>query len=252
MRFARWLCGWVLVATLIATGGATLPAQTATESFSDSFHNTTLDRTRWIIGKINVNGDVTATTEGLQLRIRIFNPGPFYALTVWLNCRIPADFDAQVSYRVVDWPIANGIRLGLGVHPNPLPLGSTSLHGLTGNNAGLRTVISERASVLPRTVTTYPNGGEFYTAELNGRESRLLITSDRAGKIRVTRVGNDFTAWYWDAASRIWFPSGRWTLNADVHDAEWIALQLWGYQQSPEIKILFENFSVSAATLSCP
>lgn len=247
MHATRWICGLIGLMLL----GSSLSAQTTTQ-FSDSFHSNTLDRSHWVVGRFNVRGEVTPTVEGLRLTLAMFNHGPFYALTVWLNCRIRGDFDAQVGYRLVDWPIANGIRLGLGVHPNPLPLGSTTLHGATGKASGLRTVISERISLQAGVVTTYPGGGEFYVAELNGRENRLFPTADRSGKMRVTRVQNDFTAWYWDRGGRLWVPTGRWSLNPQVKDDEWIALQLWGYKDNPAIAILFENFSVSAASLSCP
>ncbi len=242
----------MLAAVLTVLLGSNIPAQTATQSFSDSFHSNTLDRSHWVIGKVNAQGEAIPTQEGLRLTLSVRNVAQFFALTAWLNCRIPGDFDAQVDYRVVDWPYASGIRLGLGAHPNPLPLGSTSLHGLSGDVRGLRTVISERISLQAGAVTTHTTGGEFYTAELNGRQDRLIATSDRSGKLRVTRVQNDFTAWYWDIGSRVWIPTGRFSLSPQVKDSEWLALQLWGYNQSPNITVIVEDFSVSAPTLSCP
>ncbi|OGF52733.1 MAG: hypothetical protein A2Z21_08115 [Candidatus Fraserbacteria bacterium RBG_16_55_9] len=243
----------MLAGILIVLVGLSLSAQSTTQSFSDSFHNTTLDRTHWVIGKINAQGDATPTQDGLQLTLTPRNLSTYFALDVWLNCRIRGDFDAQVSYRLVDWPNQSGIRLGLGVHPNPLPLGRTSLLGLAGTNAvGLRTAISERISLKPQAVTIYPNGGEFYAAELNGRQGQLYITPNRSGKLRITRIQNDFTAWYWDQGGNMWLPAGRWSVTSQVKDDEWIALQLWGRNDSPNITVKVENFSVSAQTLSCP
>jgi hypothetical protein len=231
-----------------------MPAQTAQTSFSDSFHSKTLDLTHWIVGKLNVRGQAIPTEDGLKLTLSLRTIAPYFALTVWLNCRIRGDFDAQVSYRLVDWPPSNGIRLGIGVSPNTqnLPLTSTTLLGPTGRGGGLRTIISERISLKRGVDTSHPNGGEFYAAEMNGRESRLFPTANREGQLRVTREANEFTAWYWDRVGRLWIPTGQWTVNPDVIDDEWVGLQLWGFEKSPNITILLEDFSVSADELSCP
>jgi hypothetical protein len=240
----------MLVGLLFAFARSPLAAQTTTQNFSDSFHSTTLDRTHWTVGKIQAHGEAIPTQDGLRLTLTPRNVTPFFALNVWLTCRIQGDFDAQVSYRLVDWPYASGIRFGMGVHPSPLPFGSTSLHGLTGNASGLRTVISERASLKPQ--DGIRSGGEFYTAEVNGREGRLIPTVDRSGKLRVTRVHNEFTAYYWEAPTRVWIPTGQFSLNAQVGDDEWIAFQLWGYDESPNITVMVEDFSVSGQMLNCP
>ena len=254
MRRLRVICGLGLVLIVALLPVSLLPAQTAQTSFSDDFHNTTLDLTRWTVGKLNARGEVTPTETGLKLALSVRNTAPYFALTVWLNCRIRGDFDAQVSYRLVDWPSASGIRLGIGVSPNTqnLPLTSTTLLGPTGRAAGLRTVLSERISLKRGVNTTRSNGGEFYAAELNGRESRLFPTANREGQLRVTRQANDFTAWYWDRIGRLWIPTGRWSLNPEVKDDEWVGLQLWGSERSPNVTVLLEDFSVSAQELSCP
>jgi len=245
----------MLVGLLLALLGLALPAQT-TQSFSDDFHSRTLDRTHWVIAKVNARGEVAPTEAGLRLAFRVLqNSAPFFALTIWLNCRVRGDFDARVSFRLVDWPFANGIRLGLGVSPNiaSLPLAATSLHGVFGDARGLRTVISERISLKRGADGAHPNEiGEFYVAELNGRENRLFPAFRRVGKLRVSRVANDFTAWYWDKTGGLWVPTGRWSVNPQLKDDEWVALQLWGRNESPNITVLLEDFSVSAQDLDCP
>jgi hypothetical protein len=252
MNIIRRSCGLALSCALIALLSVNIPAQIFSESFSDDFHSATLDRTHWVVSKINAQGRVTPTEQGLRLMLTVRNIAHFFAINVWLNCRIRGDFDVQVSYSLIDWSIASGIRLGLGVHPDPLPLGSTSLHGLLGRAAGLRTAISERISLERGVDTTHPNGGEFYVAELNGRQGRLFITTDRTGILRLTRVNNDFTAWYWDRGGKLWIPTGRWSVNPELKEDEWVALQLWGYERSPNITVLLEDFSLSAQELNCP
>ena len=243
----------LLVIVLSFTSSQGLPAQSSTQSFSDDLRSETLNYARWIIGKINVRGEVFPTSDGLRLTLTVRNIAPFFALNVWLNCRIVGDFDAQIRYSLKDWPYHSGIRLGLGVHPNPLPLGSTSLHGLTGDAKGLRTVVAERISLKRGVATQYPNGGEFYIAEMNGREGRLFPTADREGQLRLTRVSNDFTAYYWDRSGKLWVPTGRWSVNPKVRDDEWLTIQLWGRERSPNITVYVTDFSIRAQQLvGCP
>ncbi len=252
MRMIRWSWSVQWAVALLILLGATTPAQT--EKFSDSFHNTTLDATHWLVARINVQGEATPTAEGLRLSLSSRNRSRFFAITVWLNCRIPADFEAQVAYRLVDWPPASGIRLGLGVSPNrlALPLASTSLHGTTGDAAGLLVLISERISLRPEENSSQPNGGEFYLSEFNGWTNRFFPTLDRDGRLRITRLGNNFTSWYWDKGGRLWIPTGQWSLNPEVRYEGWVALQLWGHEESPKVSLLLEEFSLSAQGLSCP
>lgn len=188
----------------------------------------------------------------MQFSFTVRNSAPFFALNLWLNCRIEGDFDARVSYRLETWPPANGIRMGLGVHPNPLPLGSTTLHGLTGKARGLRTVISERVSLRRGEETLHPSGGEFYTSEINGRQARYIPTAHREGKLRVRRENFNFTTEYWDPIGRLWVPTGQWSSNPQVEDDVWVTIQLWGRERSPAITVYFQDFSVEAQRLGCP
>lgn len=247
-----WKYGWIVAVTVLLQSINPL-AQTGSQKFADSLLSSSLDRSHWVIGKTSVQGDIIPTERGVQFSLKaIINTAPFFALNLWLNCRIEGDFSAQVSYRLEAWPSASGIRLGLGVHPNPLPLGSTTLHGLTGRANGLRTVISERISLARGEETLYPSGGEFYTSEINGRQARLIPTAHREGKLRVRRQASNFTTEYWDPIGRLWVPTGQWSVNPEVEDAVWVTIQLWGRERSPAITVYFQDFSVEAQQLGCP
>ncbi|GEM_PF-3133237 len=243
---------WLTISTFLLALGAIAPAQGTLPSFTDPFDRATLDATHWVVGRTNAYGSVVPTERGVQFSFSVRNNAPLFALNLWLNCRIGGDFRAQVGYRLETWPPANGIRLGLGVHPNPLPLGSTTLHGLTGRANGLRTVVSERISLARGVETLYPNGGEFYTSEINGREARLIPTAHREGKLRVRREANNYTTEYWDPIGRLWVPTGQWSVNPEVVDDLWVTLQLWGRERSPAIVVYFQDFSVEAQRLECP
>lgn len=254
MRWLRWSA--VLLSIGLLTGIAmgtlqlTAPAQSQ-ERLGDDLQDTQLDR-HWVIGNFRARGRVTATSDGLRMTLTRRNVAKYFAHTVWLNCRIDGDFDARVSYELEEWPLTKGIRLGIGFHPDPRPLGSTTLLGKFGEGDGLRTVISERLGLERDADMTHPSGGEFYSAEVNGRQTRFFPTRDDEGELRVTRTGNELKAWHWDEGGHLWIPSGQWSVNPQLaREEEWVAFQLWGFESSPEISVLLTDFSISAQGLGC-
>jgi len=224
-------------------------AQQGQATFSDNLHNTTLDSSHWKVGKLNVVGSVSPTGQGLQFTLSLRNVANFFAETVWLTCRIRGDFSAQIGFQLLDWPANNGIGLGIGVRPQALPLGSTTLHGVTGKQRSTRAAIAELVNLKRNQDSSQPGGGNFYLGEFNGNRTFLTPTGRSSGILRITRVKDKFTAFYWDG--RLWVPLGFWSETIKAED-EWLALQLWGFTSSPNIKVTLENFSITAAGLDCP
>ncbi len=223
-------------------------AQQSSGRFSDSFHGSALDATHWKVIKFNASGNVSETSNGLQMTLTVRNVSNFFAETVWLTCRIQGDFSAQVDFRLVDWPVNNGILLGLGVRPNALPIGAKTLNGMTGKDPGFLEAVAERLNVKPNQITDQPGGGDFYAADFNGTQTFLTPTGRSSGKLRIARAGGQFTAYYWDG--KIWVPLGFWSPTVADQD-EWLAIQLWGFESSPDIQVILENFSITAGALGC-
>ena len=224
-------------------------AQQGQATFADSFQNTTLDGSHWKVGKLNAMGSISPTSQGLQLTLSLRNVDNFFAETVWLTCRIRGDFSAEIGFKLLDWPANSGISLGIGVRPVALPLGSTTLHGVTGKERSTLAAIAELINLKRNQSSSQPGGGDFYLGEFNGNHTFLTPTGRKSGKLRITRVKDQFTAFYWDG--KLWVPLGFWSETNKAGD-EWLALQLWGFKSSPNIKIILENFSISAAGLNCP
>jgi len=247
----RWML-IVLVATLVVAGlGPSLPAQTDGPSFADDLRDATLDRQRWSVERFHSRGDIVATEDGLRLELTVRNVSDFFAHNVWLDCRIGGDFDARLTYELSEWPRGSGIRLGLGVHPDPKPFGSTTLHGVFGDPNGKRTAISERISLSRDAESTYPSGGQFYVSEMNGREGRLHVTTHQQGQLRVSREGTTYKAWYYDDGGDLWIPTGQWSVIPDLREDEWVTIQLWGRERSPQVEVLVRDFTLTADELTC-
>jgi hypothetical protein len=245
-RATRYLGLFSVIVILLVLSAA---AQQTANSFSDDFHKTTLDSTHWKSVKNNAIGTTTPTAQGLEVSLKFGNQG-FYAEHIWLTCQVHGDFDAQVSYTLVDWPTESGVRLGLGVLPNARPLGSTTLVGVNGSGSGLRNAITERVTLAPGEIVAEPGGGDFYAAAFNGNLTQLITTRRLSGKLRLQRAGTTFTASYYDPDLKIFSPLGVWSvLNAED---EWLALALWGrYSLIDTTTVRLENFSITASALGC-
>lgn len=241
----------MLVGLVLGATSPLSPAQTDGPSLTDDLRSRTLDRALWSVQRFHSQGAVIATEDGLQMTLTVRNVSKFFAHNVWLDCRIGGDFDARLSYELTEWPRSSGIRLGLGVHPDPKPFGSTTLHGVLGDPAGLRTVISERISAQRDTFSTYPSGGQFYIAEMNGNEGRPHVTTHNEGRLRVSREGTTYKAWYYDDGGDLWIPTGQWSVIPSLREDEWLTIQLWGRERSPNVDVLVRDFSITADELTC-
>lgn len=245
-RAVRYL-GSVSLLLIILVAGTT--AQQTASTFSDNFHSTTLDSTHWRQASTRAIGTVKPTMQGLEVSLKFGNQPPFFAKNLWLACRIRGDFDAQVSYRLLEWPRSNGVRLGLGVLPKALPLGSTNLLGMNGRERGLSNAITERIDALQGEIAGQPGGGDFHVGDFNGRFTQFIPTGNPVGKLRLARVGTTFTAYY--LQGKDWSPLGIWSV-VNTED-EWLAIQLWStHLLRDQVKVRLENFSISATGLDCP
>lgn len=249
-RLRRGIAG-LLVTLALGAIGPTLPAQPDGPSFTDDLRESTLDREHWVVEQHRAQGNVVATEDGLRLTLTVRNVSNFFAHNVWLDCRIGGDFDARLSYELTEWPRASGVRLGLGVHPDPMPFGSTTLHGVLGDASGELTAISERISLSRDVEPTYPGGGQFYASEMNGRESRLFVTTHQQGRLRISREGTTYKAWYYEEADDLWYPTGQWSVIPELRQDEWVSIQLWGRERSPHVEVLVRDFSITADDVDC-
>ncbi|MFB6285087.1 MAG: hypothetical protein ABEK03_00710 [Candidatus Bipolaricaulia bacterium] len=252
MKRLRFSLTVLAIALAVGVIGPPLPAQTEGPSFADDLRGSTLDRQQWDVERFKSRGDIVATEDGLRMEFTVRNVADFFAHNVWLNCRISGDFDARLSYELTKWPRDSGIRLGLGVHPNPKPFGSTTLHGVFGDPSGKRTAIAERISLKRGAASTYPSGGQFYLSEMNGREGRLFVTTDMEGQVRISRENTTYKAWYYDDGGDLWIPTGQWSVHPDLREDEWATIQLWGRESSPNVEVLVRDFSLNADELECP
>ncbi len=141
------------------------------------------------------------------------------------------DYDIQVDYEVLTWPYANGVRLGLADdHANMTRLSS-------GRQPG-----------------DYPGGPDLYLTTFDTADHVVGITptSDLSGKLRLERVGDTLTSYY--------FANGAWTFVASYSDPAYTQdtafyLGSWSGDSvfmDQEVKIAFDNLIINKGELVCP
>jgi hypothetical protein len=149
--------------------------------------------------------------------------GPFnVAAAHWsLQCRLPADFDMQVDYTLLEWPANNGVLAQLAAF---------------FANAGMA-----RHSHLVF--------GDGYTAYSDGTFTGAP-TADTAGALRLVRAGGVLRAYYRGPLDWVLFfeaPANGSEAAAGL-DATLSADQLSGLA----VRVAYDNFRLNAGTLNCP
>jgi hypothetical protein len=139
------------------------------------------------------------------------------------------DFDIQVDYELLTWPIQNGVRI--------------SLNTSQGN--------IERAS-FGSSPPDYPGGPEVYLTDFAGLVKGITSTSDSSGKLRLERAGDTLTGFYFD--NGVWRTVGSNSVSTYTEDT-YFYLGSWSHDPvfaDQEVKLAFDNLIINEGELVCP
>ena len=211
----------------VATKPTTTPQRSRWRTFSDDFSESA---PRWTMWNVDTEGaGATWTLESGQLELALLAsgvPGGRYdqlSEGFGTQCRFNGDFDARVAYQLLDWTVPTGARVQLSAW-----------------------IFPDLNSDVARTST--PQGGESYWGDI-GSTHTGRPTSDTAGALRVTRTGGLVKSYFLD--------HGDWV---QVNSARAVGQVMLGLQlfspaadwQQKETKVAFDNFTVSAPSMTCP
>jgi hypothetical protein len=146
------------------------------------------------------------------------------------KCQLRGDFDIQVSYALVNFPTANGVRVGLAF-------------GYTGAVFSIA-----RAS---RSEDEEPRGEVYQGTDRVG--TGIVATSDRRGRLRSVRKDGRISGYYFDAAANTWVHLGT-TNSLDTSDMPFL-VAIWSYDSVFEhkpVKAALDDVIVNAGTLVGP
>jgi DNA-binding SARP family transcriptional activator len=209
-------------ATTTTTAKDTSPVQTMSDDFSESSPNYSL----W-----NVGGDGAGDTWTLQNGELVFaipasaQTGGQYNQVgpVWGSmCRFEGDFDARVDYRLLAWPRASGVILGLAAWI----FRGSNFSGITRSSGA----------------------SENYAGNVDGGYDSVN-TTDTSGTLRIARVNGMETTYY--------RANGAWVkLRAARNPGETqLGLQLFAVArdwQHMDVSVALDNFMVTARDVACP
>jgi DNA-binding SARP family transcriptional activator len=137
-------------------------------------------------------------------------------------CKFPGDFDAQVDFRLPQWPGGNGIAATLWAWFGPTTIG--------------RYVWRQSSA----------KWGEAYSSDTG--ENAGVPLNDTSGSLRLARVGGILTAYF--------MHNGHWqTLTSNPMDGvATLAVGAWGDDTfgGKPVVVDFNNFSVTGANPTCP
>lgn len=178
-----------------------------------------------------VNGQIEITESNTQCETATYNQGLMF------NYPITGDFTATVDYTFLEWLSSkcgydgNGERVGLTTLP------------LTGPDSGWAGNTAERYA-------NWNSPYERYGANFSG-SYKFSATTDTAGTIKLTRVGNTFSAYYWNGSD--YALMHQYTYPSDApktggHSIQNLLLRTYAYKATPGVKIAFDNFTLDAPT----
>jgi len=218
------------IVTIPADGGASTDIPTAlTAPLSDSFDDGVRDGSVWHQVVTGTGTTIDETGGGVQVSIdggAVASAPPNYIEGHFgLQCSMPGDYDIQVDYTLLDWPMSDGISAGLTLS------GSPSIAELV-----------DRAG--------FP-WGEQYTANLGGGVFGFTPTADTSGAVRMVRSAGVTTAYYGKGAA--WSPvPGATSLTSGDR------VPVIGAFTSPAVfgrqsaRVAFDNFRVNSGAFTCP
>jgi DNA-binding SARP family transcriptional activator len=209
--------------TTTTTTTTTAPAQsTLTDDFSESTPNTKL----W-----NVTGDGSGYTWTLQNGKLVFTippdaqtggnynmVGPGWAT----QCRFDGNFDERIDYQLLDWPSASGAHVQINAWVFP-----------TSNSSAGR--MTNQFS-------------ESYNGNVN-QGWDLVDTQDMQGTLRLVRTGAGETAYYLSKGNWVAIHTGTAPGQAQLGIQVFAMASDWSHKQ---IRVAFDNYSVTASSITCP
>ena len=139
-------------------------------------------------------------------------------LHVAVNCVLSGDFDVRADYRLLDWPVGDGVNAGI--------------NAFFTNGSINRTTDS---------------GGETYNAFLDPAFASVP-TSDRSGTLRLVRSGSTMTSYYRSGTTWVQLASAPAQVTPAIVALQFKSFGNFGHQAA---RVAFDNFRLDATNADC-
>jgi hypothetical protein len=209
-----------------AAFSATASGGVSPHRITDMFHGSTIDTSDvWAWWGTNQPGSVSFGQGDGVLTVDVAaDAQPDFGAGGQTRCSVHGDFDAQVDFNLVNWPARNGVWVNMSAGGTPYNVYRVSWQFDPSESYG---------AYLP------PVGAN-------------LPASDAAGTLRLTRLGDIFTAYYLSGKSWIPLisgtgPTGDVPLSVGVFNISNAAT----FAGLP-VSVSFDNFKATADAVVCP
>ena len=210
---------------------ATLP--TPTPVLIDDFNDNSTDTSLWW----TYANDTGPSIAEINQRVEISLPGESYGerfgagYSSAFNLR--GDFDVEVEYSLLNWPVQSGVRVGM------------------------RATNSNDWGQVERTGWGFDDGipgspKEVYLVNFNWDVQGITPTADHTGKLRLRRRGNVLTGYYFDSGTGNWVFLHSAIINTD--DVQ-IHLDTWSHDSAfsdSDVLIAFDDFVIYEGEIVYP
>ena len=176
-----------------------------------------------------ISTGVAVENGAVQIRSE---PGGAGASGLVTKCRLNADLDVQVDYRILEWPPANQHSVGLVADDIP-----SSVPGGLFSSGGAGIFRSNAATTRQ----------ELYLL-VTGSGTSQHATTESAGTLRLVRRGNTVSGYHG-------MPPGLTLLGSGAASAAPTRVSIRVTRQMPVttgVTVRFENFKLNAGRVSCP
>lgn len=210
--------GGVILLAIFLLGISPAYGRTVIENFDHNTYNHTL------FG-VNTSGTpnqpaVTVVNDHLQVTISGPITGIFAAgLGMTNNLILAGDFDIQVDFDLVAWPLNSGVGAGI-VSPlfDVRRLASNGQEGVT----------------------------DTYFFGIPGKGITTVATGDKVGKLRLKRTGSTVQAFYWVPASSSWQSIGNPVIDATLAapTSAYIGIYSRDFAVETPLTVTFDNYKI--------
>jgi hypothetical protein len=192
---------------------------------NDNFNDNSLNPSRWNATASGVGPSISESNQRLEITIPSFSSGNAFGANAGSIFKMRGDFDVQADYNLLDWPLVNGVRVGMG---GPYVIERDSFSAGDGSP---------------------PTPSEIYLSDF-GIPSGIVATTDSTGKLRLVRVGSLWSTYY--------YSGGTWVIDRQstgTTDDATISLAAWSHNYCfgrKNVRVGFDNFIVNSGQVVWP
>jgi hypothetical protein len=212
------------VLNLDGSGDTSLAFPTLSLPFpiTDNFDNNTRNVDLWSIIHDGTGGFLQWTNGRLEMSIAADGaPAPGESnigAHVGANCLLFGDFDAQVDFQLLTWPVGDSVNVGINAF-------------FTNGS-------------INRSTTTF---GDSYQSFIDPFFNSVP-TQDQSGSLRLVRSGATMTSYYLNAGNWVQLASGPAQQTPAIVALSFKSFGDFGHQAA---KIAFDNFRLDATSVDC-